>query len=151
MSARTRGGARRGTAVPNVDGIIETALSVANVPRSAVFYRRLFGFDVLMESERLVALDVGGRDVLLLFREGSTSEPFTVPGGVIPGHAGSGGGHFAFSVTADDLPAWRERLEATGVRIESAVAWEGGAQSLYFRDPDDHLVELITPGFWRVC
>jgi catechol 2,3-dioxygenase-like lactoylglutathione lyase family enzyme len=26
--------------------------------------------------------------------------------------------------------------------------WPGGARSLYFRDPDEHLVEFITPGFW---
>jgi catechol 2,3-dioxygenase-like lactoylglutathione lyase family enzyme len=26
--------------------------------------------------------------------------------------------------------------------------WARGGKSLYFRDPDGHLVELVTPGVW---
>ena len=76
-----------------VGGILETALYVADVKRAAEFYRRLFGFPTLLESERLVALDVAGRSVLLLFPEGGTTEPFPVSGGggVIPPHGGSRG------------------------------------------------------------
>jgi catechol 2,3-dioxygenase-like lactoylglutathione lyase family enzyme len=133
----------------NVGGILETSLYVADVPRSAAFYRRLFGFGVLLESDRLTALDVAGRSVLLLFRAGATSEPFTLPsGGVVPGHDGSGRYHLAFSIAAEEFEPWRRRLEAEGVAVESVVTWPGGCKSLYFRDPDDHLVELITPGFW---
>jgi hypothetical protein len=54
------------------------------------------------------------------------------------------------SITADELPAWRQRLETAGIALESLVTWPGGAQSHYFRDPDDHLVEPITSGFWRI-
>ncbi|APW62809.1 VOC family protein [Paludisphaera borealis] len=135
----------------NVGGILETALYVADVPRSAEFYRRLFGFGTLLDSERLVALDVVGRNVLLLFQAGATSEPFSLPGGgVIPGHDGSGRNHLAFSIAAEDVEPWRRRLEAEGVPVESVVTWPGGCRSLYFRDPDNHLVELITPGFWPI-
>ena len=42
----------------------------------ADFYRRLFKFETLLESERLIALDVGGRSVLLLFKAGATHEPY---------------------------------------------------------------------------
>jgi len=132
-----------------VGGILETALYVADPARSAGFYRGLFGFGVLLESDRLIALEVAGRDVLLLFRAGSTDEPFQAPGGTIPGHGGSGRGHFAFSIDAGDVPAWRERLER-GPGLAGEVAWPGGAVSLYFRDPDGHLGELITPGFWAL-
>ena len=133
-----------------VGGILETALCVDDVTRSAAFYRRVFGFPTLLESDRLIALNVADRDVLLLFPEGGTSEPFAVPGGVIPPHGGSGELHFAFSIDADDLEAWERHLEAEAVAIESTVSWPGGARSLYFRDPDRHLVELITGGFWTV-
>jgi catechol 2,3-dioxygenase-like lactoylglutathione lyase family enzyme len=77
-----------------VGGVLETALYVADVKRSAEFYRSIFGFPTLLESERLIALDVAGRSVLLLFPEGGTSQPFAVPGGggVIPPHGGSPGG-----------------------------------------------------------
>ncbi|MDZ4820644.1 MAG: glyoxalase, partial [Planctomycetota bacterium] len=28
--------------------------------------------------------------------------------------------------------------------------WPQGARSIYFRDPDGHLLELLTPGFWSI-
>lgn len=136
--------------MPNVHGILETALSVADVQRSAAFYRRLFHFETLFESERLIALDVAGRNVLLLFKAGATGEPFATPGGIIPGHGASGASHFAFSIAAEDAPAWQRELESAGVAVESIVTWPIGAISLYIRDLDGHLVELITPGFWRL-
>ena len=134
----------------HVGGILETALYVADVSRSAEFYRRLFGFGKLLESERLIALDVAGRNVLLLFRRGATDEPFAMPGGVIPPHGGSGTSHFAFSIASEDVEPWQRHLEAKGVSIESVVSWPGGAKSIYFRDPDGHLAELISPGFWSI-
>ena len=42
------------------------------------------------------------------------------------------------------------RLESEGVAVESIATWPGGAKSLYFRDPDGNLAELITPGFWSI-
>jgi len=58
--------------------------------------------------------------------------------------------HFAFSVPADDLPAWERRLEENGIAIESRVTWPRGGRSVYFRDPDGHLGELVTPGCWAI-
>jgi catechol 2,3-dioxygenase-like lactoylglutathione lyase family enzyme len=136
--------------MPKVCGILETALYVKDLATSAAFYRRLFGFPTLLESDRLIALDVAGKSVLLLFKEGATSEPFSTPGGVIPGHAGAGPTHFAFSIDRDDVSDWKNRLLAERVSIESEVTWKGGAQSIYFRDPDQTLVELITRGFWTI-
>ena len=131
-----------------VSGILETALYVADLPAAAAFYRRVFGFPVLLESDRLVALDVAGRSVLLLFKSGATGEPFETPGGVIPAHPGRGVTHFAFAVEDRDIDPWRERLKAEGVAVESVVTWPRGARSVYFRDPDGNLVELISRGFW---
>jgi catechol 2,3-dioxygenase-like lactoylglutathione lyase family enzyme len=133
-----------------VSGILETALSVADPAASAAFYRRLFGFETLMDTDRLVALNVAGRDVLLLFRKGVTEERAALPGGIIPGHGATGRSHLAFSIAAEDLQPWRERLAGEGVALEGSVDWPGGARSLYFRDPDQHLVELITRGFWAI-
>jgi catechol 2,3-dioxygenase-like lactoylglutathione lyase family enzyme len=137
-------------AMPSVHGILETALYVRDVEKAAAFYRRLFGFATLLDSERLIALDIAGRNVLLLFKEGATKEPFATSGGIIPGHGGSGVTHFAFSIASEDLADWQQRLVTEGIAIESVVSWPEGAQSIYFRDVDEHLVELITPGFWRI-
>jgi catechol 2,3-dioxygenase-like lactoylglutathione lyase family enzyme len=131
-----------------VEGILETALYVSDPAAAAAFYRRLFGFGTLLESDRLVALDVAGRNVLLLFRRGATGEPFATPGGVIPGHDGAAPTHFAFAIPAVGVEPWKERLAAEGVAVESVVDRPQGAKSVYFRDQDGNLVELITPGFW---
>ena len=140
---------RTGESTLQVRGILETALYVKDPRRSADFYRRVFGFPVLLESERLIALDVSGRSVLLLFKQGATTEAFATSGGTIPGHWGNGQTHFAFAVTTQDLPAWRRRFAAEEIPIESELDWPEGAISIYFRDPDGHLAELITEGFWR--
>jgi catechol 2,3-dioxygenase-like lactoylglutathione lyase family enzyme len=134
---------------PRVLGILETALYVNDVPRAAAFYRRLFGFETLLEVDRLIALNVADRSVLLLFKEGATGSAAETAGGTIPGHAGAGPTHFAFAIDAEDVEPWKQRLAAEGVAVESEVTWPGGAQSVYFRDPDGNLAELITPGFWR--
>jgi len=135
--------------MPTLQGILETALYVSDIQRAAEFYRRVFGCPTLLESERLIALDVAGRSVLLLFLEGSTSQPFHTPGGTIPPHGDGGPSHFAFQIPADEVDAWRQTLQEKGVSIESEMTWEQGARSLYFRDPDGNLGELITAGFWK--
>jgi catechol 2,3-dioxygenase-like lactoylglutathione lyase family enzyme len=131
-----------------VTGILETALHVADLDAAIAFYRRLFGFEVMAQDHRFCALNVAGRDVLLLFKQGASTEPMPVPGGVIPPHDSQGRLHIAFSVPAADLSAWEKRLANQGVVVESTVDWPEGGRSLYFRDLDQHLLELATPGIW---
>jgi catechol 2,3-dioxygenase-like lactoylglutathione lyase family enzyme len=133
---------------PGVRGVLETALYVENLQRSRDFYSTLFGLPVMVADERFCAFDVAGRDVLLLFRTGGTSAPVATPGGMIPPHDGAGRLHLAFAVDADQLGAWETRLRERGVEIESRVDWKRGGRSVYFRDPDGHLLELVTPGVW---
>lgn len=133
--------------MPHVTGVLETCIHVEDIARSARFYERLFGFRRLGSDERFCAFDVAGHDVILFLR-GGTSEPVTLPGGVIPPHGGGGQLHFALAIPPDDLRAWEQRLGEAGVKIESRVKWSRGGESLYFRDPDGHLVELATPGIW---
>jgi catechol 2,3-dioxygenase-like lactoylglutathione lyase family enzyme len=133
-----------------VTGLLESALYVDDLVRSAAFYQSLFGFETLLHGDRLIALSVSGRQVLLLFQKGMSNCPLHTPGGVIPPHQGAGQLHLAFSVPEADLPAWESRLGELGIPIESRVRWELGGQSIYFRDPDEHSVELVTPGCWRI-
>jgi catechol 2,3-dioxygenase-like lactoylglutathione lyase family enzyme len=94
---------------------------------------------------------VAGQDVLLLFLKGGTLEPAVLPNGdVIPPHDGSGQNHLGLAIAKDELAEWESRLAERGIAIESRVRWERGGVSIYFRDPDGHLLELLTPGIWPI-
>jgi catechol 2,3-dioxygenase-like lactoylglutathione lyase family enzyme len=134
--------------MPRLAGLLETALYVADVSRSMRFYRDVLGLSVMTSDNRFCAFDVAPRQVLLLFVKGGTLEPIRLPGGVIPPHDGDGRLHFAFAVDAAELPAWERHLQEHGVAVEGRVDWSAGGRSVYFRDPDGHLVELATPGIW---
>jgi catechol 2,3-dioxygenase-like lactoylglutathione lyase family enzyme len=136
--------------MPPIGRVLETSLYVDDVARSAEFYQRLLGFEPLLGDDRFSALNVSNQQVLLLFRKHGTTEPITIPGGVIPPHDGDGQTHVAFTIPLDSEAEWTAHLTAHDVPIESRVAWPRGGFSLYFRDPDQHLVELVSPGCWAI-
>jgi catechol 2,3-dioxygenase-like lactoylglutathione lyase family enzyme len=131
-----------------VGRIVETSLYCDDLSRSAAFYRRLLGAEPMLDSERLVAFDAGGGTVLLLFQRGGTTAPLVTPEGTIPPHDGSGTTHVALAIGAADVASWEARLAALEIPVESHVSWARGGRSLYFRDPDGHSIELVTPGTW---
>jgi catechol 2,3-dioxygenase-like lactoylglutathione lyase family enzyme len=133
---------------PRLNGVLETCLYVEDAGRAASFYERILGLSCIYADQRLRAYDVGGRGVMLLFSRGQSLETVTLPGGTIPPHDGQGPVHMAFSIAADELAAWEERLAAAGIAIEGRTRWPRGGTSIYFRDPDGHLLELATPGLW---
>jgi len=136
--------------MPKLAGVIETALYVDDLARAIAFYEQTLGLETLNRDTRFAAFDIGGRNVLLLFRRGATLETVHLPGGTIPPHDGHGPLHIAFAITADELSAWEMRLSEQGVAIEGRTAWPRGGHSIYFRDPDNHLLELVTPGVWAI-
>jgi catechol 2,3-dioxygenase-like lactoylglutathione lyase family enzyme len=140
---------RAGEPAPSIRGVLETAIYVADLARAKRWYQELLGCPVMVDDARMCAFNVGGRDVLLLFLEGGTPAAVETPGGSIPPHDAHGQMHFALAVDAADLPAWERRLAERGIEIESRVRWSRGGTSVYFRDPDGHLVELATPGLWE--
>ncbi len=137
---------------PTTNGIIESAIYVDDLERSGHFYETVLGFERLMADARMRAYSAHGRTVFLIFKKGGSVRPTETPGGTIPPHDGDGHLHFAFAVEADQLAAWERRLAERGVAVESRVRCAGGTggTSLYFRDPDGHCVELITPGCWAI-
>jgi catechol 2,3-dioxygenase-like lactoylglutathione lyase family enzyme len=137
-------------AIPAIGRVIETALYVDDLARAQEFYVGIFGARVMLDTPRLVALDVNGESVLLLFKRGATLQPLDTAGGRVPQHGASGVQHLAFAIAASDVDAWLSRLGDVGVEIESRVRWPRGGESLYVRDPDGHSVELITPGLWEI-
>jgi catechol 2,3-dioxygenase-like lactoylglutathione lyase family enzyme len=136
--------------LPQVRGVLETSLYVDDLERSRSFYSTLFGFKSLSQDDRFCALEVGGHQVLLLFRKGGAIDPVVMPGGTIPSHGGDGRLHLAFAIGRDDLDPWERRLQREQILVESRVSWPRGGKSIYFRDPDGHLVELVVPGVWAI-
>ena len=129
--------------LPTIHGVVETSLYVDDLPRSVKFYEEVLGFIRMDTDERITAMSVGGRQVLLLCKKGA-SKDWSVP------HDAAGEIHVAFSISREQLQDWEWRLTQHGVTIEHRRAWPRGGHSLYFRDPDRHLLELATPGVWSV-
>lgn len=133
--------------MPVIDRVLETCLYVDDLDRAASFYERTLDLRPLYADARMRAYAVG-ETVLLLFARGQSVEEVELPDGNIPPHDGHGPLHVAFAVSAEDLAGWVRRLQDNSVPIEGRMRWPRGGTSIYFRDPDGHLLELATPGLW---
>jgi len=129
---------------PQTDGILESSLYVADVAGSARFYERIFGFRVISDfGGRGCAIQAGNRQVLLLFKKGGSIA-------IQSPHDGDGELHLAFAIPAESLEQWEAWLAENGIAVEEKRKWDLGGCSIYFRDPDRHLIEIATPGVWSI-
>lgn len=135
--------------MPRLNRIIETALYVDDLERARDFYEGKLGLDPVLKTGTLFAYDVGGASILLLFQRGASLHTQSAANGSIPPHDGQGPLHIAFAIAAEEFDAWEAKLEALGITVEGRIEWDRGGKSLYFRDPDGHLLELMTPGIWK--
>jgi catechol 2,3-dioxygenase-like lactoylglutathione lyase family enzyme len=129
---------------PKSEGILESSLYVTDVARSAGFYQKVFGFRVISDfGGRGCAMEAGPGQILLLFKKGASVD-ITSP------HDGDGELHLAFAIQPAELARWEAWLAEIGIAVEEKKTWERGGQSVYFRDPDRHLLEIATPGVWSI-
>jgi len=127
---------------PISDGILESALYVDDVGASARFYEKIFGLPVMVDfGPRGCAMKAGERQVLLLFKKGASLS-------IQSPHDGDGELHVAFAIPAAELERWEAWLAENEIPVEERTTWECGGKSIYFRDPDRHLLEIATPGVW---
>ncbi len=127
-----------------INAVVETAIYVDDLDKAEAFYRTILGLPVIVkELGRHVFFQVGASSVLLAFIAEAT-----LNSGERTPHGATGSGHFALGIDADDLNAWRQKLQAGGIAIEDEVVWPRGGKSIYFRDPSGNLAELVTPGIW---
>jgi catechol 2,3-dioxygenase-like lactoylglutathione lyase family enzyme len=130
--------------MPRLGGVFESALYVTDVERAVGFYRDMLGLRVLgdVDKDRGAAFAVG-RTVLLVFRAEET-----LKGDRLPPHGATGTGHVAFLVEPEELDAWRRHLTERGVPIEMEHSFRNNPPSIYFRDPDENLLELAVFEVW---
>lgn len=115
-------------------GLQHLNLRVADLARARAFYEAL-GFEVSFAKGDTVWLSAGG-DLL----------------GLSEGGAPRGGSfeHFGFMVDErGEVDRWAAQLRAHGVAAEKGPYDRSDGRSLYFRDPDGHLLEIfwLDPGF----
>lgn len=123
--------------------IQETCLYVADLARSRAFYEDQLGLEVISEVPgRHLFLRVGA-SVLLCFIADVARQATEVPP-----HFGAGQLHVAFETSKAEYPVWKEKIRAAGIAIEHEHDWGRGYQSFYFRDPDQHCLEVVMAGMW---
>lgn len=127
----------------SIQGLFETHLTVSNLQRSIKFYQDIVGLQLALEvSDRNAAFFWIGdskHSMLGLWSFGS------VPMGLNL--------HIAFEVTLDNLLEASNRLKSNGITSlsffgeetsePSVIGWMPAA-AIYFRDPDNHLIEYLT-------
>ncbi len=122
-----------------LDRIDHFVLTVADLEATVEFYARVLGMDIVREPDRPTALHFG-RHKINIHQRGREFSPRAK-------HPTPGGGDFCLIVEGpiDDVVA---RLESCRVAIEVGPVARTGALgpmiSVYFRDPDDNLVELAA-------
>ena len=120
-----------------IAGIDHFVLTVRSVEATCDFYERVLGMRRLEEPNRPTAL-LFGQQKINLHEVGRTFEPKAKA-------PTPGSGDFCL-VAAVPLAEIQASLEANGVAIEVGPVERTGARgammSVYFRDPDDNLVEV---------
>jgi catechol 2,3-dioxygenase-like lactoylglutathione lyase family enzyme len=124
-------------------GLLELVLEVADLERSAAFYRDLLGMAEVVrwgDDRPGVWVELGPHQVLGLWPAASGG-----PGVAIHGSRGGAHVHFACYVEPGSLAGWEHRLAGAGLACESAT-FAHGNRSLFVTDPDGNVVELAD---WR--
>lgn len=129
----------------NILRIAEAVLYVDNLPEATRFYQEVLQLPLTASFGDASFLQTGRDSTLILFDRHKLRERESV----IPSHGADGQGHVAFAVDAEEMSAWRNRLQEQGVNIEHEQDWPQGTHSIYFRDPAGNSIELIEASHYR--
>jgi lactoylglutathione lyase len=129
--------------IAKADRLFEAHLTVANLDRSIDFYREIVGLELAhIEPVRGAAffwIGARGKTMLGLWLAGSGPQKTTT--------------HLAFAAELGDVIEAPRRLQAAGISVlgfdgkpatEPVVLGWMPAASVYFSDPDGHLLEIIA-------
>jgi len=112
---------------------------VKNLSRSLSFYKQVFGWNVVREfgfgEAKIAVVDIGGGLLELVQRPGS---PRKAPEGNWT--------HLALHL--DDWEGKVRKLEGMGLEPRK-VTMADGSHIAFFKDPDDHMVEIMEKGLGK--
>lgn len=123
--------------------IKETCLYVSDLETTKAFYSEKMGLETIGIVENRHVFFRAGTSVLLCFISEATRNDQK-----LPPHYGKGQMHLAFEVKVSEYESWLERVISQGIAIEHEHEWQKGLRSFYFRDPDNHLIEIVPEGLW---
>ncbi|QMU27959.1 VOC family protein [Adhaeribacter radiodurans] len=124
--------------------IKETCLYVTDLEQSKAFYHNKLGLPIISEVPgRHLFLRVGSSVLLLFIAEVSRQST------EVPPHFGSGHLHIAFETSPEEYLKWKEKINEQQISIEHEHNWGNGYLSFYFRDPDQHCLEIVITGMWE--
>jgi len=128
--------------------VLETVLYADDLDAARSFYGDVLGLDhVATEPGRHVFFRCGDQ-VVLIFNPDKTEIPPAADALPVPPHGARGVGHLCFAANADEITAWRDKLEAAGIAIDADFEWPQGGRSIYFRDPAGNCLEFAEPRIW---
>jgi catechol-2,3-dioxygenase len=132
-----------------INKVVETCIYSSDLESMKNFYVGILGLSVIQEEgDKLIFLKAG-KSMLLIFdplRTSINNDKLPTHGTMTPPSSI----HFAMEIEEQEYQPCKELLTRNGIAIEKEVKWNSNTKSLYFRDPADNLVELITPGGWPV-
>jgi catechol 2,3-dioxygenase-like lactoylglutathione lyase family enzyme len=124
-------------------GLDHVVIAVSDYERSNAFYRDVLGAEIVALDYGRVAYRLADGQQLNVHGPGATPNPRAVD----PVRAGNSDLCFVWDGSADDAVA---HLAAHGVAVELGPVQRSGGRgtgtSIYFRDPDGSLLELISYG-----
>ena len=122
-------------------GLDHFALNVKDMKRAEEFYTNTLGFTVIRKSETKTGLkhiEIDARNVVIALFESPdldlerAHKTMTEEGYL----------HFAFGASYDQFDSTIQNLKHNGVIIDGEPRDWGKSVSVYFRDPDDHQLEI---------
>lgn len=133
---------------PPLGGVLESCLYADDLAAAERFYCEILGLAYVSRVPgRHLFLRCGGQ-MVFLFDPTATAEVSEKAPFPVPPHGAHGPGHLCLHSDKDGVAAWRTRMEAEGVAIESDFHWPNGARSIYFRDPAGNSLEIAERRLW---
>ncbi|MFN3404486.1 MAG: VOC family protein [Cytophagaceae bacterium] len=125
------------------NSIKETCLYVKDLNATEAFYRDKLGLQVIARAENRHVFFRAGTSVLLCFNPEMTEKETE-----LPPHFATGNIHMAFEVPGEQYVSWKNFIQDNGIEVIYEKTWRNNVKSFYFKDPDGHVLEIVTPGLW---